>query len=495
MPMVWNTKGVWTISAALFLHLMFYTIGRFSFHSFHQLRNYYGFFNARENTQLFLIYLLIAFLFLVLWLLYYLRHNPFKSFFPVNKNYLFKEYFLVLISMVLLCSVYFSYTTGYKHSFLKYSKGINLEKDSRIVNTAAPFLPFIKEEFESNGSCDSIDAREKRQRILDSIAIAQSDTLEECDVTYEEVNYEEAVAIAEPVSDTVPYVEPVPVYSYLFYCGRKAYYDSLPDRYYINQARDWLKNNDKEKIKRAIADLKSICPTYEASYKINEEYWANLCFKDSLFTVTNTLNDWEYYSGVEDSELEMNFITQVMSEIDMMRREPFISYGALFTILYFALGITTMVFLFRLTGLKAWLIAIIGSIFWIILVSLISIQANSEIFFFYFILFLFALFFVTSFVLIRKKTWKTIGGVGFIWAMILLPSLLPIVMGLIYHHTTEITECINHRWQIVYPEPPIHGWIRENWELINGANIALKIGMMFTYIIPLAIRWQSNPEE
>ncbi|HYG52496.1 MAG TPA: hypothetical protein VD905_16405, partial [Flavobacteriales bacterium] len=105
------------------------------------------------------------------------------------------------------------------------------------------------------------------------------------------------------------------------------------------------------------------------------------------------------------------------------------------------------------------------------------------------------LFFTCAVIFIRKKIFRTMAGAWLIWFMGSVGFVFPFIMDLIYRSTHQQMECIDHIMTVTYREPAIHGWISNNWDTIGYLNVVLVTVLVIFLIIPMAIKWQSNPEE
>ena len=99
-PLLWNTKAVFVIPLAIIIHLLFYLAGFIYPISIDELWQYYHF----KEDSVVMLSVLISALFIIIWLVFYLRNNPFKSFYTLGRGYMFKEF-------VLIFTVFFSSAT------------------------------------------------------------------------------------------------------------------------------------------------------------------------------------------------------------------------------------------------------------------------------------------------------------------------------------------------------------------------------------------------
>lgn len=85
-PLLWNTKAVFVLPLAALIHLLFYLVGFFVPIQVDELWMQHYFEDFTET----MISVLISTLIIIIWLVFYLRNNPFKSFYTLGRAYMFK---------------------------------------------------------------------------------------------------------------------------------------------------------------------------------------------------------------------------------------------------------------------------------------------------------------------------------------------------------------------------------------------------------------------
>ncbi|HYG53582.1 MAG TPA: hypothetical protein VD905_21990, partial [Flavobacteriales bacterium] len=351
-PLLWNTKVVWATFVLILLHGMFYLSGRLSFHSLEHInRHGHHFYNYGRDT--FSIFLLIVFLFLLVWTLSYFQNNAFKSFYPVNRWYLMKEFLVCFFICYGACTIYSSYEKGYTHAILNYTHTFDLRKDAQTLNLAACFLPFNKGDFEKRQSCDSIDARSFNAAMTDDRDTDYYGEGAPCDQPAQPADYAQ-----EPAKTPKPYSE---TYSYLYYCRNYTFEAEGYGRSQINKAHTWLRQKNKTAIFNALNAFKAMCARYEVKENIDAAFFANACFADSLHTVYYTVEPRAYYNtdgSNIDYFADAENIVQSIQMIEHERSTHYVGTPEFFAALYAALGIVLFIFSFRITGLRIWLVAL-----------------------------------------------------------------------------------------------------------------------------------------
>src|SRR5574343_414956 len=162
-PLVWNTRIVQMLIFALIFHTFYFLLGYSSVQNLRYLYEQDTQFEFISVIGLHLTAGLLLFIAVIVWLFHYLRNNPFKSFYPITKNYLRKEALFIMIILGSAITIYHSYQYGILVKSKQLSKGLYDIKDLETISLANCFLPFDKDMFEKQQCCDSVEARINRE--------------------------------------------------------------------------------------------------------------------------------------------------------------------------------------------------------------------------------------------------------------------------------------------------------------------------------------------
>lgn len=150
-PILWNTNFIWMVLVALllngFMFLVGYMITNISVLSDFYIEDYF----FRSGMPF--IYYIMVIIIVVIWLLRFYKHNPFKYFYPVKKTYFYALFIQVFVVFFLLLLGNYSFTLG---AFKKTNKVLNettLEQDRKTVNLAYPFLVRAYDEYQIKQRC------------------------------------------------------------------------------------------------------------------------------------------------------------------------------------------------------------------------------------------------------------------------------------------------------------------------------------------------------
>jgi hypothetical protein len=493
-PLLWNTRFFNVLLFAIIGHIIFFIIGQISVHS---IRDFY---DSDDYTELFesavvgLYSTLVIVLFFIIWLIYYLRNNPFKSFYPVTKTYLVKEFFTVLFISLITITLFNSYEYGRHLKKLKISTNFDPIKESHIINQAHCFLPLDKFNFESAAHCDSI------YRDIEVPDYIPNDSCFE-GVYSSTMDYETTEATpVEEYPEIAPSIERPDFYSYLNYCSRSHSIDldsNINSAIYTNNAHRWLKNKQKDSIEISLVAYQKLLNQYQIRNQFEPKTLTNWCFETPDHKVLNDLTSLSYYDELFPTYQnygEFSYVNSVVNEVYDNRKESFLSIFNWELYFYFSLSISIILIMFRITRLKPWLIASIGMGVWAILFAILSnfIKDNTLL---YVYLVGWIILFSMSFYMIKNKSKKILSATFLIWSIYGFFALVLIIFKIIEYNTKEVKMCVNRLWKIITPEHPIHSWIINNKDTINVINITSCIIFIVFVIIPLAYKWQSNPNE
>ncbi|MFM6984595.1 MAG: hypothetical protein ACKOXF_10720 [Chitinophagaceae bacterium] len=496
-PLIWNTRVFQMLSFAIIFHLIYFLLGYGSFNDIRYLYNHDSDFEFISKIGLHLTAGLVLFIAVVIWLFHYLRNNPFKSFYPVSKNYLRKESLLIVFIFFFSITIYHSYEYGKLIKSKKVAKGVYDPKDIDVIRQAVCFLPYELEFFERQNCCDSTISRSKRYKEMDPDYCGPGETYQgDYEGSINENTSEMAIEVAPlPVPTEENYVKQ---YSYLYYCGNIEYY-SLDNRKALpvhTTAKRWLLGHHKDSIKQLLTDYIKIANKYRIRHTLDANSLTELCFADS-FKIESSLYDCYYDEEVlpRENSAEFRTLNNAPLRLLSLQKESFFTISMWEVYGYVTLGLSVLLLSFRFTRFKPWIVSVLGSGVVFILFAIITNLLTYENDIVYFYLGFTLLCIIMAIQSIQSKKNKLHSGVWLNWSAFALSGFIPVVMKLIYDNTGEIRNCINHYYVIVRPEAPIHDWIGSNWELIHAGNFALLIVYFFVVYIPLAYKWQANPSE
>ncbi|WP_379964843.1 hypothetical protein [Epilithonimonas sp. UC225_85] len=138
-PNIWNTRIVWMLLLGLAIHIIFFFIG-FVSHANPGTLQHTRAVDDYLLSGLVYVHVIISLLMIVGWLVFMLKNNAFKSFYPSSGRKLFFEFLQYFIIIFVSTTFYFSYMSGFK-LFINYKyDDEKMEKNIGLINLASPFL-------------------------------------------------------------------------------------------------------------------------------------------------------------------------------------------------------------------------------------------------------------------------------------------------------------------------------------------------------------------
>lgn len=496
-PLIWNAKFVPFFTITLIINIIFllcgYIYGRIDFTSI-QKDN----FRSVMGVVAFLS-LVIGILTLVLWLIFYFRNNAFKSFYPKGKNSLFGEWILIFILCLLNCSYAFNFEYAYnlraRHYFTK-------EEALNRMDVICKSSIFIE------GSYRSIDAYETDKTLIET----------------DNYNDEYSVKIAPIANDTIE-KDSVCYYGNLYHhlslINKNTNKFSLLEykRDSLNEftIKKWMYDQKKDSIRKVMDDFFVLAKEHNVKANITSEEWIDLVYHPKNYTKYFEIGR-DSLNPIGDSNYDYELIDTINNNFKIIRGEwvAFPKYHVPFTqmdtaysrisegwnkpydpelitfIFYFAIGFSLLIFSFRVTSGKSWLISavvlgiagLIIFIFTIIARFIFSNGLREEVLFISIwigIILLLGIWFIRIY---KKKQSKKLSYILINLLLWLLPTLLPMLWMKIFSYVSDGNlysyEYYNYEGLTYNSYYPIYIWMSNNFLFMFVANlIATVIYMIF----------------
>ncbi len=420
-PLLWNTKFVPMLVIGSILNIIYFGIGYTN-----GIIDFSGKIDLDIEQDSFLVF--CAFfnsILLIIWLIYYVRNNSFYSFYAKKPNSLFYEYLQIFIICLLFSVFPLFYIIGKQEHQKSYLSKSELEKNLKIISKADFF---IDGEF-------------------DTTAIDTAKSVEHDDYT-ETVNYDYIVYNGE-------------IYNQYSLLNRKTFYfDNYTQYYYGSDYRDaatinndslirtYLYSNNKTEVKKIMSDYLKVVQKHNIKTNLTVENWFKTVYHYPKFENYRTIRPYfkqkeinrdvneyntygyQYYSpsNKEYSNLfvDQNLLIKNYIKILKAYTNKNIDKDVVAIILFFAFSLSLLIFSFRVTCFKKWLIALLSTGFFSLLIGLIcaliyeNVQPRIPEYYFVFLAILLVLCNATYlFVTISKNTTKKHTEISlniFIWS-------------------------------------------------------------------------------
>lgn len=473
-PMIWNIKLVPMICFLSFVHIVFYIIGYVNGElDFNETERHY---NDNDIGIMFFFSILIAILTLILWLVYYFKNNGFKSFYPRNNLSLFKEWSALLLISFFLCSMHISYLSGYDNRIKGYYSEEEAKKKCELIQKASIFYG---DNYDSPESKDSIVNDTLRNVALDY-------------VLFDGKKYDlESLINKDDESFT--------------------FYDEKHDSLVKREVKHWILQGKTDSIKGVMKDYFKLLEQHHLKGNITQEQWFTLVYNPPLFINKRIIakREWDLYRDNYDEynetpsvkekidtvnqylkivnkqellfnktylpadELEYNF-----NKISKTYTSPSVSSEVTLATIYFALGLSILLFSFRVTSGKSWLITLISVGVYNVLLGITTAISNNEWVYFVGLIVLILFIAIYFAVVLIRKTKKGISAIILNALLWVTPAFIPIIYGMI----TAILTLRYYRSNSYYvyrdEMDPTLEWFRNNAEAMGWFNLLFVLLVM-----------------
>jgi len=477
-PLIWNIRLLWAIIGLKALHLIYMLMGYLALEHYSDLSTY-EYRQMFNSAGLISFSLLSSLFFMIIWLIYYFRNNPLKSIYPVSSVYLIKEFFLVVVICFMAISFIMSFKMGFKLKITHMTS-----KDKYIEYANAHNLSFYFIAYDEN-----------RMYYLNDEGCYPPDVSMNRSDPSGSSNFIQVNKIAE---EAMPASEIPGRPCYLNYCNNEIDDTANLRDQYENHiiANRWLKNNRLDSIRLFLVNYSAILKELELDNFINTDTLMKEYENNPNFQVW-TFHDHQpnYYSGEEDTYYYYdNDLSNVLENMKSAHeRVVFFKSDEIIRYLFFAFGFSLLIFSFRLTKLKSWVIALLSLMLWGIITGMYLTFSRSSndgegLFIIYSIG-----FGLCSTLLIFNKANKLLSAVFlnlFTWSLI---YVIPVIYEYIKDHARR--KYNNSEDMIKSPEAEkLYEFYRQNENTAHFLGFVFIFLMVSFVIIPLAKKWQANPE-
>lgn len=278
--------------------------------------------------------------------------------------------------------------------------------------------------------------------------------------------------------------------------------------FYAKENFKLLNGNQKPKIQALMKDYLKLADEYEVGYRFKDKSWIDYVYNPPYYFVDYELTTPSRYNEVNQKAYKKDYIGQSDMETSLntikRAKEGVIESFSYPLILYISLGISLLIFTFRMTTMRTWVIAVVGSIvvffIYFCLYFLFGMMFSSinETYALSLLLGFIFLFFLLAFSGIFSGKRKLISGVNFIWSIWTFGAIFPIITGLYSSYLSNIYS-YSYYSEIApagykYTEHPHVIWIRDNFETIAYWNLIL-IFIFLILMLPVIKKWKAMPEE
>jgi hypothetical protein len=490
-PLLWNTKAAPLTCFLLIMHVIFlvvgYINGGLNFNDTDQ--NY-----SSDNEAVIIFFsVLISFLTLVIWLVYYFKNNAFKAFYPKGNFSLFKEWCLVLLISFLLSTFAITFQVGQDLRIKSYYSENEARKRCETLSKASIFYG---QNFDEPGF--------EKKRI--------SDTLQQVTLDYVLFNGKKYSLTSLINKDISKY----------------SFFDPKWDSLTKIKVKNWLINDNKDSVKVVMKNYFAMINEHHLNSNIDENQWFSLVYNFPKFeqkrVVARRIRDF-YNNGNYDYDYN-NYneyatetavalpndqkIDSINEYLKVIGKDKFVYYktyipadqleynyqkiastyvypsidpGMFLAFFYFAIGLSIVLFSFKVTSGRNWLIALVSIGVLNILLGIITAISSAEEFYFWSLLVISLALFLYFIIVVAQKTKKGISGItlnGLLW---LFPAFIPLA----YLVTLQLMRyyCGYHNSGFRYENHPTLKLMMDSDELMFMINIPFIFLMMLFFSIKI----------
>jgi len=444
-PLLWNLKIVPVSFFLILFNILFFVLGYLNGAiNFTETDDNYSS-NDIDGIIIFLS-VLMSILGIIIWLVNYFKNNALKSFYPKNNFSLFKEWLLILLICILNSTFIIAFYFGKDIRVRSYYSENEAKERCEILSQASFFIDGSY----SNNNYDYEDG----EAVVDT-----------------------APAVIPPTNDSTAIAK-----NYFFYRGKKysnyslldkninsySFFDFDQDSLRKIKIKDCLVENKKEEIKQLFKKYLSIAKDHHLKANIDENQWLELIYDYPKFEKYKNIGSKEfevsydydnqnirtkidsteqYYQTINKTVYLFNryyvpedALKHSYQTIAISWTKPTASFETLLISLLVSIGLSLLIFSFRISSGRNWLIALISiGVLNIILGILSAIVSKSGILFLVALGVLFIGLFIYFLLIINNKKGKGISGITLNMMLWILPFLGPIVYAIVIKAAKEFS--------------------------------------------------------
>lgn len=493
-PLLWNIRLIPFLLFAIGVNLFFYFLGFVMSSVNFKNMDYYDFLSGNELVYFGSVFLGV--LLFILWLVQYSKNNAFKVFYPKNGTALYLEWLLSIVIIFSLVLFPFSFYFGSMTKVRSYASRADAVKAAETLNMIRILIPTdATEYYEEANNQEMLNSSMKRNP-----------------------NYadrDELIPHTIEAASEYSYPETEAQFSLLYYSGYDRIY--ISDSYGLNlkstaDVKNWLIDEDKGKISRLIDDFLALQSKHGLSTNLTKKEWMDLIYNPSDYPVGsfNKIVNFNYKDARYSSDYTNEYYVshrELASAYDKVINAYYNKgYPWIFLLVVscLSLGLSLLVFSFRITSGKSWLggFISIGLILFIdLIIALMSPGGGSfewglsTYIFILLGLFIAELIYLTNKIKFRKPKGRSNIIINhFVW---FLPAVPVLIFTLVYIYYQWL--CYNSYLSDSYSYDNLACITRRSLEdnIVNyiWANVCLTFVSMFLFIKFILLKWKSLPEE
>lgn len=360
-PLLWNTRFPIAFSILLLTNVLYFLFGMGMHGELVFNSNFYDIESLFFESGLLFLTIVFNLLFVILWLLFYLRNNAFKANYPISPLRLIQEFILVLVIIFLNLSLYPSFSLGVTTGYRQNTDIEQFNRDKEIIKYASPYLN------ESSYNYNPYSNNYQTYIVKDN-SFNENEELEDYRST-------------PPLMTSYCCTDSVPSY---YYFSEFPFIESFEEiQKLIDNNQKILETKNTKQIETYLSDYNKLCERIgykESKVNINERIaqifaTPQFDFKEEYSRYYMNYDD-NYDNYIPEEQFADIYITRLdeLVKID----NDFFEYSSILT--FISLIITLAIVSFRVTSIKEWLIAAVslGILSILITIGLVLVNAHDN---------------------------------------------------------------------------------------------------------------------
>lgn len=505
-PLIWNTKFISMLIIGIIYHIIYFILGYFEGTIDFSNKSKYDI-----EFQSVMFGVLLTIILTILWLVNYFKNNSLKSFYSKSKYALFYEWFQIFIICTFLISFYLPFSFGKQLHQRNYYSYEETQKRCEIISLADIFIDGSFSQTEINSLKSDLIDESNHSKINDTTI---NNTI---DKTEEYVN---------EIEEQVEQISHYTYKNYIVFNGKKYDEFSLLNRnvfhFTINsnekdsinkiKVKTWLQNDDKQEIKSLMSAYLRMINEHHLSTNLTLNEWLDITYKSPLFKdflyITPYKNEYEtnrYYNYYNDSRMrqsteqneryskyfvQQNVLKDKYETVSEAYTNPIIKYDEILAYFYGALGFSLLIFSFRVTTGKSWLIAVLTVGIINIILGIFSALGSSSNIYLYLSLFTILVISFYFFLIYNNKRSLDLSRIALNILLWCFPLIIPILYFIVREHYLRYHYYSDEYSQYISPE---YRWLENNISEIFLINFILSIVALF-FLSRIIRNWKGLAE-
>lgn len=496
-PLLWNMRVADFTLLILLVHVLHLILGYVSFSGVERMRWHRP--DSMFFSSSFAVFSIIgSFVVFILWLIRYFRNNAFKSFYPYRNSRLFAEFLILFAISLLNITYYYSYTFGYVlHARLSTNYTL-ARQDRDIYHKIAPFLGDDKQSYALEQRCYPAPFPMEKRYLETQTQDSAGYTSVAGEADYEYTGSDGHIYTREAILRMTGGYQ----HSYLNFCDYRQY-DPVEEAN-ASKGSELLQRGDAREIRAAMTAFLKVCDRYQIKYRIDAEEWFRWVYNPPYYPLRYTLYHLQDYENTNFNDeallttsaynpngfyLQADRLQTILDNTLKVHRYQ-VDAGPFCVLIYIALSLALLIYTFRISSRRIWLISLLGicllSLFVGALSAIMISGSNSGEGVLILYLFLIAAFLAAA----MGATHKTVSGVALTWFIWTAPFILPILAAVYMIRERSATDYISGMYR---PSSLVH-WISGNYT--GFLLICIPVYMLLILALtPLCRKWQALPED